>query len=95
MSQDKSNKLHQTPQTSTDMPKQESVLDDPNISTANNSVVDTTDNNEPPMPPKEPIPSSAGWSLWKYLDHQVPILALAYQSTSEVFDAACWICLGS
>ena len=62
MSQDKSNKLHQTPQTSTDIPEQESVLDDPNIFTANNSVADTTDNNEPPMPPKEPIPSSAGWS---------------------------------
>ena len=76
MSQEKPSELNQETQTSTDAPTRnvpvESDLDAPDMATDSiqnkkeaseaNATADTVDSNEPPMPPTEPIPGSAGWS---------------------------------
>ena len=76
MSQEKPSELNQETQTSTDAPTRnvpvESDLDATDMATDSiqnkkeaseaNATADTVDSNEPPMPPTEPIPGSAGWS---------------------------------
>ncbi|MGY8856876.1 MAG: HlyD family secretion protein [Pseudomonadales bacterium] len=75
MSQEKPNELNQIPQTSTgapatdtpiasDISKEESAAtSSPSATkTAEGDIENSTDSNEPPMPPKEPIPDTTGWS---------------------------------
>ena len=78
MSQEKPSELTQKPQTSTDAPVTDTRTEpdigtaqtptdslqeksEPAVASSN-QVDETIDNNEPPMPPKEPIPDSTGWS---------------------------------
>ncbi|KRG37007.1 HlyD family secretion protein [Psychrobacter sp. P11G3] len=91
MSQEKPNELNQTPQTSTgapatdtpitsDISKEESATNSsPSVTkTAEGVVENSTDSNEPPMPPKEPIPDTTGWSPKKksYLNLGLLILLI-------------------
>jgi len=91
MSQEKPNELNQTPQTSTgapatdtpiasDISKEESaVTSSPSATkTAEEHVKNSSDSNEPPMPPKEPIPDTARWSPKKksYLNLGLLILLI-------------------
>ena len=60
MSQEKSDELNQNPQTPT------SALTENNSTTQTETEIEAdlslVDNDEPPIPPKEPIPSTDGWS---------------------------------
>lgn len=91
MGQEKPNELNQTPQTSTgapatdtpitsDISKEESATNSsPSATkTAEGVVENSTDSNEPPMPPKEPIPDTTGWSPKKksYLNLGLLILLI-------------------
>jgi len=91
MSQEKPNELNQTPQTSTgapttdtpiasDISKEESATNaSPSATkTAEDLVENSSDSNEPPMPPKEPIPDTTGWSPKKksYLNLSLLILLI-------------------
>ncbi|MGE6474335.1 HlyD family secretion protein [Psychrobacter sp. NPDC078631] len=91
MSQEKPNELSQTPQTSTgapatdtliasDISKEESAAtSSPSATkTAEGDVENSSDSNEPPMPPKEPIPDTTGWSPKKksYLNLGLLILLI-------------------
>ena len=91
MSQEKPNELSQTPQTATgapttdtpiasDISKEESAAtSSPSVTkTAEGDVENSSDSNEPPMPPKEPIPDTTGWSPKKksYLNLGLLILLI-------------------
>jgi len=93
MSQEKPNELSQTPQTSTgapatetpiasDISKEESAsaaTSSPSATnTAEGNVENSSNSNEPPMPPKEPIPDTTGWSPKKksYLNLGLLILLI-------------------
>ncbi|MCG3841228.1 HlyD family secretion protein [Psychrobacter sp. Ps1] len=91
MSQEKPNELSQTPQTSTgapttdtpiasDISKEEpATTSSPSVTeTAEGDVENSSDSNEPPMPPKEPIPDTTGWSPKKksYLNLGLLILLI-------------------
>ncbi|MFT0772528.1 HlyD family secretion protein [Psychrobacter nivimaris] len=91
MSQEKPNELSQTPQTATDAPatdtplasdisKEESAAtSSPSATkTAEGDIESSSDSNEPPMPPKEPIPDTTGWSPKKksYLNLGLLILLI-------------------
>ncbi|GAF53583.1 HlyD family secretion protein [Psychrobacter sp. JCM 18900] len=91
MSQEKPNELNQTPQTSTGAPttdtpitsnigKEESATtSSPSVTkTVEGDVENSSDSNETPMPPKEPIPDTTGWSPKKksYLNLGLLILLI-------------------
>ena len=91
MSQEKPNELNKIPQTSTDAPatdtplasdisKEESAAtSSPSATkTAEGDIESSSDSNEPPMPPKEPIPDTTGWSPKKksYLNLGLLILLI-------------------
>ena len=91
MSQEKPNELNQTPQTSTGAPatdtpiasdigKEESAATSSQsvTKTAEGDVENSSDSSEPPMPPKEPIPDTTGWSPKKksYLNLGLLILLI-------------------
>jgi len=91
MSQEKPNELNQTPQTSTDAPATDTPIasdiskeelaanSSPSVTeTAERDVENSSESNEPPMPPKEPIPDSTSWSPKKksYLNLGLLILLI-------------------
>ena len=91
MSQEKPNELSQTPQTSTSAPaidtpiasdisKEEPATNSSQSATktVEGDVENSSDSNEPPMPPKEPIPDTTGWSPKKksYLNLSLLILLI-------------------
>ena len=91
MSQEKLNELNQTPQTSTgapatntpiasDISKEEAAVTSSQSATktAEGDIENSTDSNETPMPPKEPIPDTTGWSPKKksYLNLGLLILLI-------------------
>ena len=91
MSQEKPNELNQTPQTATgapatdtpiasDISKEEpATTSSPSVTkTAEGDIENSTDSNETPMPPKEPIPDTTGWSPKKksYLNLGLLILLI-------------------
>ncbi|NYR09681.1 HlyD family secretion protein [Psychrobacter sp. BI730] len=91
MSQEKPNELSQTPQTSTGAPatntpiasdiskeKAAAISSQSETKTAEDDVENSSDSNEPPMPPKEPIPDTTGWSPKKksYLNLVLLILLI-------------------
>jgi multidrug resistance efflux pump len=91
MSQEKPNELSQTPQTSTGAPatntpiasdiskeKAAAISSQSETKTAEYDVENSSDSNEPPMPPKETIPDTTGWSPKKksYLNLVLLILLI-------------------
>ncbi len=91
MSQEKPNELNQTPQTATGAPATNTPLasdisKEETAATSSSSVTKTvedhvensSDSNEPQMPPKEPIPDTTGWSPKKksYLNLGLLILLI-------------------
>ena len=85
MSQQKPSELNQETQTSTDAPTRiaptamtTDPVQDKNETLEARVTADTVDSSEPPMPPKEPIDSAAGWSPKKksYLNLGLLILLI-------------------
>ena len=91
MSQEKPNELNKIPQTSTDAPatdtpiasdiskEEPATTSSPSVTkTAEGDIENSTDSNETPMPPKEPIPDTTGWSPKKksYLNLGLLILLI-------------------